>query len=169
MGSASSSYSSPPSCPVDPNLGCSPAGWRIGAKVSQQSRAKTCSETCAKGLRRKEEELSPHPSVSWLKSSFGGRQGFCHHLLHSLPHSSIHWRCLCPGSIPSPQSQCQKWTNEVSWENVGSRGGRNSNGCQKVAERDAIICWRTAVCITILKPPNADSYLLSSPSYKWRN
>ena len=32
-----------------------------------------------------------------------------------------------------------------------------------MAERDAIICWRTALCITILKPPNADSYLWSPP------
>lgn len=36
-GSASSSYSSPPSCPSDLNLGCSPAGWRIGVNVSNNA------------------------------------------------------------------------------------------------------------------------------------
>lgn len=107
-GSASSSYSFPPSCPVDLNLGCSPARWRIGTNVNQQSPVKTCSETYPKGSEEKEEEFSPHLSMSWLKSSFGGRQGFCHHSLRSLPHSSIRWRCLCPGStLHAPKVQWQ--------------------------------------------------------------
>lgn len=110
-GSASSSYSFPPSCPVDLNLGCSPARWELGQMSTNNLQWKLVLRLILRGPRRKKRNFHLIcQCLGWNLLSAGDRVFVIIYFVVFLIHPFVEGVC-----VQDPLCMHLKYNGRLCW------------------------------------------------------